>query len=524
MTPALSIQNYTLDYITSAGAVHVLHDISLEIAPGEVLGLVGESGSGKSSLAWALMRHLPSNAREVAGSLRLGDIDLQRLGPRELTKIRGRRLGMVFQDPSTSLNPTLTIGTQITEALIRHRGLKPRDADALAIDLLGHVDLSNPAAIMRRYPHEISGGEKQRVVIATAFGCRPDVILFDEPTTALDVITGARILELFARLRQETGVAALYISHDLALVSRVADRVAVLKRGRLVEQAPAAEIFRAPRHAETRVLVEAVPRPERRLVHDEPHDDVLLAAYDIEVHYGKAGLFRAAPPPATKKIGLDVRAGEILGLVGESGSGKSSMARALTGLAHFSGKISFDDQVIHSTRDMNAAYRRDMQIVFQHPDSSLNPRHRIGEILSRPLKLYGGSLADIPRLLDQVRLPASYAGRWPHQLSGGEKQRVAIARAFAARPKLVICDEITAPLDVSVQAQIIELLLALRAETGTAFLFITHDLNLIRQIAHRIAVMRRGEMVDLLPIEDFDADHIHPYTRELMAASPVPVG
>ena len=524
MTSVLAVQNYTLDYATSAGPVRVLHDVSLQVAPGEVLGLVGESGSGKSSLAWALMRHLPGNAHEISGSLRLGDIDLRRLGPGELTKIRGRRLGMVFQDPSTSLNPTLTIGRQITEALIRHRGLKQRDADSLAIDLLGHVDLNNPAAIMRRYPHEISGGEKQRVIIATALGCRPDVILFDEPTTALDVITGARILELFARLRQETGVAALYISHDLALVTRVADRVAVLKGGRLVEQAPAAEIFRAPRHADTRALVDAVPRPERRLVHDKPRDDILLTASDIEVHYGSTGLFRGVPPPATKKIGLDIRAGEILGLVGESGSGKSSMARALTGLARFSGSISFDQYVIQGARDMNAAYRRDVQIVFQHPDSSLNPRHKVDRILSRPLKLYGGDARDIPRLLDQVRLPASYAKRWPHQLSGGEKQRIAIARAFAARPKLVICDEITAPLDVSVQAQIIELLLALRAETGTAFLFITHDLNLIRQIAHRIAVMRRGEVVDLLAIEDFDADHVHPYTRELMAASPVPVG
>jgi peptide/nickel transport system ATP-binding protein len=524
VTSVLAVQNYTLDYVTAAGPVHVLHDISLQIAPGEVLGLVGESGSGKSSLAWALVRHLPDSAREVAGSLRLGDIDLQRLSPRELTKIRGRRLGMVFQDPSTSLNPTLTIGAQITEALIQHCDLRPREADALAIDLLGHVDLNNPAAIMRRYPHEISGGEKQRVIIATAFGCRPDVILFDEPTTALDVITGARILELFARLRQETGVAALYISHDLALVTRVADRVAVLKHGRVVEQAPAAEIFRAPRHADTRALVDAVPRPKRRLVHDKPRGDVLLTASDIEVHYGSTRLFRAAPPPATRKIGLDVRGGEILGLVGESGSGKSSMARALTGLVGFSGKICFDNRAIRNARDMNAEYRRDVQIVFQHPDSSLNPRHRVAEILSRPLKLYGGNPADTPRLLDQVRLPVSYANRWPHQLSGGEKQRVAIARAFAARPKLVICDEITAPLDVSVQAQIIELLLELRTETGTAFLFITHDLNLIRQIAHRIAVMRRGEVVDLLAIEDFGAAHVHPYTTELMAASPAPVG
>jgi peptide/nickel transport system ATP-binding protein len=524
VTPALAIRNYTLDYVTAAGPVRVLHDISLEVRPGEVLGLVGESGSGKSSLAWALMRHLPDNAREIAGSLHLGDTDLQGLSPPELTRIRGRRLGMVFQDPSTALNPTLTIGRQVTETLIQHRGLSQREANALAIDLLGHVELRAPAAIMRRYPHEISGGEKQRVIIATAFGCRPDVILFDEPTTALDVITGVRILELFARLREETGVAALYISHDLALVTRVADRVAVLKHGHLVEQAPAADIFRAPRHADTQALVQAVPRPERRLIHDKSGDDVLLAASDIEVHYGRASLFGHAPPPATKRIGLDVRAGEILGLVGESGSGKSSVARALTGLARFSGKVRFGNHEITGARDMNAAYRRDVQIIFQHPDASLNPRHKVSEILSRPLKLYGGNAAEIPRLLEQVRLPASYADRWPHQLSGGEKQRVAIARAFAARPKLVICDEITAPLDVSVQAQIIELLLALRAATGTAFLFITHDLNLIRQIAHRIAVMRQGEMVDLLPIEDFDADHVHPYTRELMAASPVPVG
>jgi peptide/nickel transport system ATP-binding protein len=524
MTPALSIQDYGLDYVTPAGSVEVLRDISLEIAAGEVLGLVGESGSGKSSLAWALMRHLPRNAREVSGSLKLGDIDLRRLTPKQLTEVRGRRIGMVFQDPSTALNPTLTIGRQVTEALRRHRGLQPREADALAIELLGHVELRDPAAIMRRYPHEISGGEKQRIVIATAFGCRPDVILFDEPTTALDVITGARILDLFARLRAETKIAALYISHDLAMMTRVADRVAVIKHGRMVEQAGAVEIFRAPRAVETRALVAAVPRPERRLVHDTPDETVVLAAKGIGVHYGSRGLFRAAPPPATDAVSLSIRSGEILGLVGESGSGKSSMARALTGLARFSGDISFAGRTLRGAQDMNAAYRRDVQIVFQHPDASLNPRHQISEILSRPLKLYGGSSADIPRLLEQVRLPASYAQRFPHQLSGGEKQRVAIARAFAARPKLVICDEITAPLDVSVQAQIVELLLALRAETGAAYLFITHDLNLIRQIAHRIAVMRRGELVDCLPVEDFDADHVHPYTRELMAASPVPVG
>jgi peptide/nickel transport system ATP-binding protein len=520
----LSVDDYTLDYTTSAGPVRVLSGVSLAIAPGEVLGLVGESGSGKSSLAFALMRYLPANAREISGTLRLGTTDLRSLRPIELTAIRGGRIGMVFQDPSTALNPTLTIGRQMTEALTQHRRLKGGAVQALALELLGHVELRDPRTILRRYPHQISGGEKQRIIIATAFGCRPDVIIFDEPTTALDVITGARVLRLFAKLRAETNVAALYISHDLALVSRVADRVAVLKRGTLIETAPAGRIFCAPGHAETKALVDAVPRPERRLVHDRADQTILFEARDIEVRYARPRLFGAVPPPATHKVSIDLRGREIVGLVGESGSGKSSIARALTGLVDFTGDITLQGRKIAGANGMDAAYRRDLQIIFQHPDTSLNPRQRVGQILSRPLKLFGGAMSEIPRLLDQVRLPASYASRWPYQLSGGEKQRVAIARAFAARPKLVICDEITAPLDVSVQAQIIDLLLALRAESGAAYLFITHDLNLIRQIAHRIAVMRHGSLVDLVAVEALGAAENHPYTRELIAATPTPVG
>ena len=524
MTPVLSVRDYTLDYLTGGAALRVLDGISLEVRPGEVLGLVGESGSGKSSLALAIMRHLPKNARETVGALRLGDLDLTAARPKELTRIRGRRIGMVFQDPSTSLNPTLTIGAQLTEVLRLHRGLDRAGAEAEALDLLGRVELNDPAAILKRYPHEISGGEKQRVVIAGAFGCRPEFLIFDEPTTALDVITGARILELFARLRAETGVAALYISHDLALVSRVADRVAVLKKGRLVEEASAADIFVRPKHPDTKALVDAVPRPERRLVGDRSSDEVLLSVERIEVTSGRKKLFRPAPKPSTRAVGFEVRRGEILGVVGESGSGKSSIARALTGLVDYTGAIRLDGRPIAGAAAMDRDYRRAVQIVFQHPDSSLNPRQRVGEILSRPLKLFGGDLAEIPKLLERVRLPAAYAERWPHQLSGGEKQRVAIARAFAARPALVVCDEITAPLDVSVQAQIIELLLDLRRHTGTAYLFITHDLNLVRQIAHRVAVMRRGELFDLLAVDELGGDHVHPYTRALIAASPIPVG
>jgi peptide/nickel transport system ATP-binding protein len=524
MSALLSVAGYTLDYLTAKGPVRVLDEVSLDIASGEVLGLVGESGSGKSTLAFAIMRDLPGNARERKGSIAFQGEDLLGMDAARLSALRGRRIGMVFQDPTASLNPTLTLGRQLTEVLIRHRGLARDAAFKEGAELLRRVELREPEAMMRRYPHEASGGEKQRVVIATALACRPDLIIFDEPTTALDVITGARILDLFRRLRAETGVASLYISHDLALVSRVADRVAVIRAGRIVETEPADKVFVAPKEAYTRALVDAVPRPSRRLVADEPAQTRLIDLTDISVSYARPRLFRRRATLAASRVSLDLREAEILGIVGESGSGKSTLARAMTGLARFEGEIRLKEARIRGPADMDARYRRAVQIVFQHPDASLNPRHRIGDILSRPLALFGGSLSDIPRLLEEVRLPADYAGRYPHQLSGGEKQRVAIARAFAARPDLVICDEVTASLDVSVQASVIELLLALRARRGTAYAFITHDLNLVRQIAHRIAVMRKGELVDLLDAGAIESESAHPYTRELIAACPVPVG
>jgi peptide/nickel transport system ATP-binding protein len=528
MTPILDIAGYSLEYGTGAGALRVLDDISLRIAPGEVLGLVGESGSGKSSLAWAITRHLPANARELGGTISLDGADLRGMTRRQIGAIRGRRIGMVFQDPATSLNPTLTLGRQVTEVLQLHGGLRPAAARAAAIEALAHVGLHKPEALLTRYPHEVSGGEKQRVVIASAFASRPELIIFDEPTTALDVITGARILDLFCQLRAETGVAALYISHDLALVSRVADRIAVIHRGRIVEEDAAADVFRAPREDYTRRLVAAVSRPERRLVADAPAGRVLLAAEEIGVTYGRPRMFGRQRVEGNRGISLDLRASEILGVIGESGSGKSTLARALTGLVDFSGTITDGTRRVAAPRQMDRVYRDRVQIVFQHPDSSLNPRQRVRDILGRPLHLAGRAPADILLLLEHVRLPAAFAARYPHELSGGEKQRVAIARAFASRPALVICDEITAALDVSVQRTIIELLLELRRTHGTAYMFITHDLNLVRQIAHRLAVMRHGALVDLLPIEalapDADPAALHPYTRELIAATPTPVG
>ena len=517
---ALAIDGYTLDYATRGRRMRVLDGVSLAIAPGEVLGLVGESGSGKTSLAWAILRHLPGNAREVGGTIRLGADRLTGMDRRGLARIRGRRTSMVFQDPSTALNPTLTLGRQVSEVLRRHRGMDACAAWAEAEALLRRVEIADPAALLRRYPHEASGGEKQRVVIATAFACRPELVVLDEPTTALDVITGARVLDMLRRLRAETGVAALYISHDLGVVARIADRVAVLQRGRLVEQAPAATVFRSPTDPYTRALVAAVPRPSRRLVGTPPGEAELLRVSGLGVTYARRRLFGQLRATVLQDVNLAIREGEILGLVGESGSGKSSLARALTGLAPCTGQIALRGRTV---RRMDAEYRRDIQIVFQTPDATLNPRHRVADILARPLRLFGGDKADIPRLLEQVALPAAYASRYPHQLSGGEKQRVAIARAFAVRPALVVCDEPTASLDVSVQEAVVRLLLALRQRHGTAYLFITHDLNLVRQLAHRVAVMRQGRLIELLDGGAMDAA-THPYTRALLAACPDPVG
>ena len=532
MPPVLAIDAYALDYRTPAGPVPALRDIELAIEPGEVLGLVGESGSGKTSLAWAILRALPPNAVERGGSIRLAGEELTTLPPAAMQRIRGRRIGMVFQDPATSLNPNLTLGEQLLEVLVAHRGLARDAAYREAEAALARVGLREPAAMMRRYPHEASGGEKQRVVIATAFACRPELIIFDEPTTALDVITARQILDLFAALQAETGTASLYISHDLAVVSRIARRVAVMHRGRIVESGPIGDIFARPREAYTRGLLDAVPRPDRRLDIPPPAaETALLALDDVTVHYGRPSLLADLlgghrRVTGAHKVSLAVRPGEILGIVGESGSGKSTLARAITGLAEFEGRISLRGRAVAGSRDMDRAWRRDVQIVFQNPDSSLNPRHRIGDILARPLALFGRDAnrsrdEAIAALLADVQLPPDYARRFPHQLSGGEKQRVAIARALAARPGLVICDEITSSLDVSVQAAVIRMLLALQARSGASTVFITHDINLVRQIAHRIAVMFRGELVETIATDTLATrGPAHAYTAALIDAVP----
>ncbi|MGO6698835.1 dipeptide ABC transporter ATP-binding protein [Rhizobium ruizarguesonis] len=534
-TPVLAIENYSLDYDTASGVFHALKNIDISVHRGEILGLVGESGSGKTSLAWSIMRYLPKNAREPGGRILLSGENLLEKTDAQIETFRGRRISMVFQDPSTSLNPTLSLGTQLAEVLVRHRGLTRQQAWKEGEAMLDRVGLKAPAAMMNRMPHEASGGEKQRVVIASAFACNPECIIFDEPTTALDVITSCQILDLFVELQAETGVASLYISHDLALVSRTASRVAVIRRGEIVEQGAVRDIFANPKQDYTRELIAAVPDPARRLVGDivVETDKPLVRVENVSVHYGRKPLLAALTGRATERvagnnaISLSINPGEILGVVGESGSGKSTLAKAMTGLNRFEGKIWFDGREIRNLGDMDNAYRKDVQIIFQHPDASLNPRQKISEILSRPLKLFGDAShldQKVGDMLEQVRLPRTHAQRYPHQLSGGEKQRVAIARAFASKPKLVICDEITSALDVSVQASIVQLLLELQKASGTAYLFITHDLNLIRQIAHRIAVMYRGNLVEIAPAADIDSRDRAEYTRRLIEAVPRAAG
>ena len=604
--PGLAVRGLSVGYRTRRGLLRVLDGVDLAIPPGTAVGLVGESGSGKSTLAYAIVRYLSDNARVLGGSVTLDGEDLLEATDRRLRDLRGAAIGMVYQDPAAALNPTLRLGEQLTEGLRRHERLRRKEAATRGARLLDMVRLPDPEFIMRRYPHEGSGGEKQRVLIAMAFAGRPKLLIFDEPTTALDATTAAGILDLIRGLREETGAAVLYITHDLGNVARVADRVNVIYAGRVVEEGPVDDVLRRPRHPYTRVLMASVPNPwregERRrltsfaglppdllsppagcifqdrcpFAEDQCRQDPvplpatgdhraacvraaetagrtlsppsgraagqdaretgepLLQATGLGVQYGRQGLVEqilrvpAERIHALTAVDLAVGRGETVGLVGESGCGKSTLARALVGLAAFRGTIRLGGTEIRTPADMRDDYRRAVQIVFQHPDLSLNPQMTVGEIVGRPLRLHeklsGKELDErVSGLLEEVRLPARYARRRPHELSGGEKQRVAIARAFGPGPEIVICDEITSGLDVSVQASILNLLADLQDRLGTAYLFISHDLNLVQHFADRIVVMYLGRIVELRETVGARlAPPFHPYTEALLSAVPIP--
>lgn len=509
MSAVLEVENLSIDYLTGGKPQRALDNVSLTIAAGETVGVIGESGSGKSTLAYAVARYLAGNARIAGGTIRILGDDTAEMDEAALKRLRRNVLGMVYQNSAAALNPTIKVGRQLVEA-VAIRGTAA-DAPARALELLEQVRIRDPGAIMDRFAHQISGGERQRVMIAMAIAGNPKLLNLDEPTTALDPETARNVLDLIAELRDRLGAAVLYISHDLETVSRLTDRLLILKGGAVMETGPTRMVLDAPRSDYTKLLLDSRPgqlgqnqsiaaaraaRPEAA--------ELLLTVRDLSVTYGRAGLLaqlgigRVPNTPALRDASFDIASGRTVAVVGRSGSGKSTLGKALVGLAPFSGRFALAGRDYDGARTLDAAYRRTVQIVFQNPDTSLNPRHRIGEILSRPFRLLGETAgkAQVAALLEAVQLPPSFAERFPHQLSGGQRQRASIARALAAKPKLIICDEITSALDVSTQAAIIALLANLQRDLGTAFLFISHDMDLVRSFADEVITIDNGRIVD----------------------------
>ena len=524
--PLLSARDLSVTFRGDGEPVRAVAGVSLDLVPGEVLALVGESGSGKSVTALSLMGLLPRAGVEVAGSAQLDGTELIGAPQRELERIRGAEMAMVFQDPLSSLNPVMRIGDQIAEQILAHEEVDRTAARDRAVELLRRVGIPHAEERARGYAHELSGGMRQRAMIAMALSCGPRVLIADEPTTALDVTVQAQILDLIRDLRDETGAAVLLITHDLGVVAEIADRVAVMQAGRIVEQAEVEQLFDRPEHPYTRGLLAAVPRLDGPRIgggaSDAAREELhpLLELEHLEVSFGKVR--------AVDDVTLTVHEGETLGLVGESGSGKTTLARAATRLVDpDSGGVRFAGQDITSASlRALAPLRSELQIVFQDPVGALNPRKRVSASIGLPLQLGGmpseGVRARTTELLASVGLGPEYADRWPHQLSGGQAQRVGIARALALNPRLVVLDEPVSALDVSVQAQIVELLAELRRDRGLAYLFVAHDLSVVRQVSDRVAVMYLGKLMEVSPAEDLYSRPVHPYTARLLAAVPVP--
>ncbi|MDQ4082515.1 MAG: ABC transporter ATP-binding protein [Actinomycetota bacterium] len=595
--PVLEVRDLTVGYAVGDERVNeVVWKVSLALTAGTITGLAGESGCGKSTTALAAIGYRSPGLRVIGGSSILDGVDLLTLPRAQLRSLWGRRIAYVAQSASQALNPAIPVGRQLAQPLSVHLGLRGPALRKRQLELLEAMGLPDPEAALKRYPFQFSGGQQQRIAIAIALACEPRVLLLDEPTTGLDVTTQARISELLQRLVRETGVATLYVSHDLALLAGLADRLAVMYAGEVIEEAPTKSLARSPRHPYTQALIAAVPsvhkprsvagivgRPPSRVVLDhcsfaprcpyatdetrETHPDLrevapghfarclrsteipstpraattlpvpeaaastpLLEVTDLWCEYRT----RAGTKPVVKGVSLAIRPGETVGVVGESGSGKSTLLRAIAGLhPPSSGTIRLRGKDLAPTAVKRPRkIRRELQLVFQNPDSSLNPRHLVGDIVGRPIHLFR---EDVPRsevkdavamLLEAVKLPASLAVRYPAELSGGQKQRVALARALAAQPSLLLCDEVTSALDVSVQATILELVADLACRFETAVIFVSHDLAVVRTVATRALVLKDGEVCEEAEIERLFAAPEHPYTRELLASipEPVPVG
>ncbi|BCP52171.1 peptide ABC transporter ATP-binding protein [Kaistia sp. 32K] len=536
--PVAQLKNLSVDYFGGDSWTRAVDDVSLEIASGEALGLAGESGSGKTTVAYCLMGEKRGASRIGGGQVLFRGRDVFELPQPELLALRGRSIGFVPQNPMASLTPSMRVGRQIGEMLTYHSVAAPQGVSARVVELLEQVGIPQPAEAARRYPHELSGGQQQRVAIAIALACRPDLIILDEPTTGLDVTTQKRILELLATLKRETGVSMLYVSHDLASLSQICERVAVMQRGKLVEEADATALFERPAHDYTRRLIAAIPRidvppPNRPAAPPAETGSTkpLLEVENLSICYANRrllGLGKYPPGSDTVKgVSFSVARGRTFALIGESGSGKSSIARAVAGLSRPRlGTIRFGGAPVAALAQRRPVLQRQkIQIIFQNPDSSLNPRKTVRSILARPLRMFGtldakAREARVAELLEAVRLDPAYANRRPHQLSGGERQRVAIARALAADPDLIICDEILSALDVSVQASILELLETLQRERGLTYLFISHDLAVVRWFAQEIGVLNGGAFCEIGDTETTLRAPSSPYTAQLLNAVP----
>ncbi|RDV44276.1 ABC transporter ATP-binding protein [Leifsonia sp. ku-ls] len=530
--PVLSIRDLSVTFTTSRGEVEAVRGVSLDVAAGETVAIVGESGSGKSTLAACVNRLLADNGRISSGTIRLKELDITAAPERAMTAIRGNRIGLVPQDPMTNLNPVMKIGAQIVEALQVHGRAKGDAAKQEAIRLLERAGIADAPARFNQYPHEFSGGMRQRVLIAMALACRPEVLLADEPTSALDVTVQRLVLDQMGELASELGAAVLLITHDLALAAERADRVAVMFRGEIVETGPAAELVAHPQHEYTRRLLAAAPGMASAKVApavpsgpDGEAPETLLEVTGAVKKYRIRG--RSEPFLAIDGVSLRVPRGQTVAIVGESGSGKSTTARLALKLEEpDGGTVSFrGEDVSRLSGRRLLEFRRAVQPVFQNPYASLDPRYTIGQVIAEPLRVHrigdGASRRTaIADLLDKVALPASFADRYPHELSGGQRQRVAIARALALNPELVVLDEAVSALDVLVQEQILDLMVSLQRDLGLSYLFISHDLAVVRLVAHQVYVMRAGKVVESgEPDAIFEAPQ-EEYTRQLIAAIP----
>jgi len=527
---AVDIRDLDISFATDSGDVRAVRDVSLNVRPGEVLAIVGESGSGKTVTARSILGLLPETAT-ARGAVLLDGTDVVGLSAEKLRQVRGTKAAMIFQEPSTALNPVFRVGWQLAEGLRAHGKYTKKQARHRAVEMLRRVGIPEPEKRVDDYPHQFSGGQKQRIVIAMALALEPGVILADEPTTALDVTVQAEILDLLRDLRDDTGTAIVLITHNMGVVADLADRVAVMLEGEVVESAPVRELFADPQHPYTRKLLDAVPRvtlTARPLPASAHTAEPLVEAKGLIIEYpGRLGrgTFRAV-----HEIDFAIRPGEVLGLVGESGSGKTTIGRAIAGLTPVAGgSLNVLGVEMNRVKERKfRAHRKDLGFVFQDPATSFNPLLTVAQCVAEPLIVHGGAkdAADardkVDELLEAVQLPASFGDRFPHELSGGQRQRASLARAIALDPKLLIADEPTSALDVSVQARVLELFAELQDRFGFATLFITHDLAVVDLLAHRVVVLHRGRVAEEGPTADVLGHPRDAYTRRLIASLPVP--